>query len=102
MECRMADRALAHTRQAGSLAICPAGIDCAADGAGSVEVVIVAIDPGRFALAAAEESALEAQLVERFSGYDRALLDLAHTLASESASDYPNGPLFWSEAATGF
>jgi AraC family transcriptional regulator len=36
------------------------------------------------------------------SGYDQALLDLARTLALESANGYPNGPLFWNEAASGF
>jgi hypothetical protein len=30
-ECRMADRTLSHEPPPGSLAICPAGIDCAAD-----------------------------------------------------------------------
>ena len=41
-------------------------------------------------------------MIERLSGYDQALLDLARTLASGSADDYPNGPLFWNEAASGF
>jgi AraC family transcriptional regulator len=39
---------------------------------------------------------------ERLSGYDQALLDLARTLALESAADYPNGPLYWNEVASGF
>jgi hypothetical protein len=38
------------------LAICPAGIDCAADAMGSVDAVIVAVDPGHLAVAAAEDS----------------------------------------------
>ena len=58
--------------------------------------------PGRLALAAAESSALEAQLNERLSGYDQGLLDLGRTLASECAKDYPNGPLCWTEIASGF
>jgi hypothetical protein len=41
-----------------------------------VDVLIIAIDPGRFALAAAEDRALDAQLIERFSSYDRLLLSL--------------------------
>ncbi len=51
-ECRMADRTLSHDPPAGSLAICPAGIDCAANADGSVDAILIAIDPGRFALAA--------------------------------------------------
>jgi AraC family transcriptional regulator len=54
------------------------------------------------ALAAAEGSALEAQLNERLSGYDQELLDLARTLVSESAGGYPNGPFYWNEVASGF
>jgi AraC family transcriptional regulator len=46
------------------LAICPAGIDCAADAMESVDAVIVAVDPGHIAVAAAEDSALEAHLIE--------------------------------------
>jgi AraC family transcriptional regulator len=101
-ECRMADRRLSHQPPAGSLAICPAGIDCAADAEGSVDAILVAIEPRQLALAAAEDSALEAQLIERLSGYDQALLDLARLLALESVYDYPNGPLFWNEVASTF
>jgi len=60
----------------GSRAACNAGIDQAADAVGSLDVLVIAIDPGRFALAAAEDRALDAQLIERFSGYDRPLLSL--------------------------
>jgi AraC family transcriptional regulator len=102
IECRIAGRELWHEPPAGSLAICPAGIDCAADAEGSTDALVVAIDPSQLALAAAEDSALEARLNERLSGYDQALLDLARTLALESADDYPNGPLFWSEVASRF
>jgi AraC family transcriptional regulator len=101
-ECRMADRMLSHEPPAGSLAICPAGIDCAADTDGSVDAMLVAIDPAKLALAAAEDSALELQLMERLSGYDRALLELARILALESVHRYPNGPLFWNEVAGDF
>jgi AraC family transcriptional regulator len=100
--CRIAGHTLRHEAPAGSLAICPAGIDCAADAEESVDALLVAIDPGQLALAAAEGSALEARLNERLSGYDQALLDLARTLASESADGYPNGPLYWNEVASGF
>jgi AraC family transcriptional regulator len=101
-ECRMADRRLSHAPPAGSLAICPTGIDCAGDAEGSVDAILVAVDPGRLALAAAEDSAPEAQLIERLEGYDQALFDLARTLAQESAGDYPNGPLYWNEVAGDF
>jgi AraC family transcriptional regulator len=101
-ECRIAGRALRHEVSAGSVAICPAGIDSAADAEGSVDATLVAIHPGQLALAAAEESALEAKLIERFSGCDQTLLDLARTLASESADGYPSGPLYWNEIASGF
>jgi AraC family transcriptional regulator len=36
------------------------------------------------------------------TGYDQALLDLARSLASEAAGNYPNGSLYWNEAASGF
>jgi AraC family transcriptional regulator len=101
-DCRIAGRSLRHEPPAGSLAICPAGIDAAADADGSVDAILVAIDPGQLALTAAENSALEAQLVERLSGYDPALLELAGILVQESAGGYPNGPLFWAEIASGF
>src|SRR5258706_12858016 len=49
--------------RAGSLANCPAGIDAVADAEQSVDAIFVTIDPGR--LAAAEDAALEVQLMER-------------------------------------
>jgi len=101
-DCRIADRALAHKPSPGNLAICPAGADYAAKSEGSVEATIVAIDPGQFALAAVEGSAFEAELIERFSGCDQALFDLARSLAVECADGYPNGPLFWNGMASSF
>jgi hypothetical protein len=71
----------------GSLAIYPAGIECGVEVKESVDALIVAIDPDRLALAAAESSALGARLTERLSGYDEALFDLAHNLALEGAAD---------------
>ena len=102
IERRMAGRALRREAPAGSLAICPAGFDCAADVEESADTLVVAIDPSWFSLAAAEDLALEAQLMGCLFGYDQALLDLAHTLALENADDYPNGPLFWNEIAGDF
>jgi AraC family transcriptional regulator len=81
IDCRIAGRTLAHEAPGGSLAICSAGSDCGADAEERVNALLVAIDPGRFALDAAEDSALEAHLNERVSGYDQVLLDLARTLA---------------------
>jgi AraC family transcriptional regulator len=100
--CRLANRAVSHDVPAGSLSICPAGIDCAAEAGESVAAILVAIDPGRLALAAAEDSAPEPQLIGRFSGRDMTLLELARILVRESAEGYPNGPLFWNEIADSF
>jgi AraC family transcriptional regulator len=102
IDCRIAGRTLRHEAPGGSLAICPAGSDCGADAEEGVDALLVAIDPGRFALAAAEGSALEARLNERLSDYDQGLLDLARSLTSESANDYPNGPLYWNQVASSF
>ena len=98
-DCRIGDRALQHEPPVGSLAICPAGIDCAADAKGSIDAILIAVDPRHLALAAAEDSALEAQLIVRLAGSDHELLSVANTLVSESKSNYPNGPLFWNELA---
>jgi AraC family transcriptional regulator len=101
-ECRIADRMLSHEPQAGSMTICPTEADYCADADRSVEAILVAIDPHHLALAAAEDSALDAQLIERFTGYDQPLLDLARDLVSESANGYPNGPLYWNGIASVF
>jgi AraC family transcriptional regulator len=101
-DCRLADQRLRHDMPSGSLAICPAGIDCTAQADDNIDALVVAIEPGQFALAAAEESALEAQLIGRFSARDGVLLDRARILAAESTDNYPNGPLFWNEVASSF
>jgi AraC family transcriptional regulator len=101
IECRMADRTLWHEAPAGSLAICPAGMDCAADAGQNVDAIIVAINPAKLALATVE-STPEAQLIERLCGHDEPLLDLARILVAESADDYREGSLFWSEVASNF
>jgi AraC family transcriptional regulator len=84
------------------LAICPAGMDCVAETGESTDALMVIVEPGRFALATAEDGALEARLNLRFSGYDHVLFELARVLAQESAGGFPNGPLFWNEVATSF
>jgi AraC family transcriptional regulator len=101
-DCRIAGRALRHEPPSGSLAICPAGVDCSADAGGDVEAILVAIDPQRLALAAADGAVLETRLVERFSGYDDVLLALADRLTRECALGFPDGPLFWNETASHF
>jgi AraC family transcriptional regulator len=102
-DCRIAGKPLQHLqRTAGSLAIMPVGADYLADAEGSVDALLVTIDPGRFALAAAEGAAIEAQLVDRLTGCDQALFDFARRLALECASGYPNGPLFWNAMANAF
>lgn len=102
LDCRMAGQRLCHETTTGALAICPAGIDCSAETDASADMLVVAIKPGQLALAAAEDSALEAQLNERLSGYDSELMRYARALAAENAAAYPNGPLFWNEAADRF
>lgn len=102
IDCRIGGQTLRHDGPPGSFAICPAGIDCKADADQSVEALFVAIDPGQLALAAAENEALDARLIDRLSGYDRTLFDFARTLALESGDGYPNGPLFWNDAASAF
>jgi len=101
IECRIGGRMLRHEPGAGSLAICPAGIDCSAETASSMESLLLVIKPDHLALAAAEDSALDARLNERLSGYDQKLLGFAQMLALESANGCPNGPLLWNETANG-
>jgi AraC family transcriptional regulator len=101
-ECRLAGRVLRHEVLPGARGIAPAGADCVVDTPTGGDALFVAIDPGVFALAAAEDSALEAQLIESFAFYDQELLDLGRMLLLESLDDYPNGPLFWSEIASRF
>jgi AraC family transcriptional regulator len=101
-ECRMAGRAVDHVPPTGTLAITPAGSDSSGDAVGNADLILVTIDPGQLALVAAEVSAPGAQLSDFLLGYDLALFDLARTLSLESAREYPNGPLFWNEVASGF
>jgi AraC family transcriptional regulator len=102
VNCSVADQVLSHKPSPGCLAIAPAGADHSGDGEGSAELIMVAIDPRRLALAAAERSAFAAELIERLSGRDQALFDLARSLAAECADGYPNGPLFWNDMASTF
>jgi len=101
-DCRMAGRTLLHEMAAGGHAICPAGIDSSAETDASVDILLVAIQSSRLALAAAEEAALDARLNELLGGRDPVLFGFARALASESADGYPNGPLFWNGVADAF
>jgi AraC family transcriptional regulator len=67
-----------------------------------VEVMIVAIEPDRFTLAAAEDAVPDAQLSRRLVGYDATLFELGGLLAVESAGQRLNGPLFWNDIASRF
>jgi AraC family transcriptional regulator len=102
VEKRMAGRVDCVERPVGSLTIDPAGFDFGADADERMDILVVAVDPGRLALAAAEGTLPEAQLIERLGGDDPALLALARTLAFESVHNYPNGALSWNEAASSF
>jgi AraC family transcriptional regulator len=101
-DCRVVDQVLSHTPSLGCVAICPSGADYTAESEGSAEAIIVAIDPGQFALAAAESSALGAELIERLAGYDQALFDVARGLAAECLRGYPHGALYWNGVASAF
>src|SRR5271166_5203728 len=102
VEKRMAGRIAHYERPVGSLTINPARYDFAADADEDVEILAVAVDPGRMALAAAEGALPEAQLIERLGGEDPALFALARTLAFENVHNYPSGALSWNETASSF
>ncbi|HTG23295.1 MAG TPA: hypothetical protein VK681_24865 [Reyranella sp.] len=57
-DCRIGDRTLRHEPMSGALVVCPAGIDSAAHAKESLDAILVAVEPGRFAFAAAEGLAL--------------------------------------------
>lgn len=84
IKCRAAGRVLFHKAHEGSLAICPAGLDTSAEADQDLNAMLVAVRPDKFALAAAEDGTLEAQLIGRLCGHDQTLLDLAGVLARES------------------
>jgi AraC family transcriptional regulator len=102
IKCRLAGRALYHKAHEGSLAILPAGLDTSADTDHDLNGLLVAVRPDKFALAAAEDGTLDAELIGRLCGHDQALLDLAGVLARESREGYPHGTMFWNETAGQF
>jgi AraC family transcriptional regulator len=100
IECHMDGRVSRHHADTGSLAICPAEVEASAETA-EIEAVIglllVTVDPSRLALAAAEDAAVDARLDMNISGRDPELLAIAWLLATEGASAYPHGSLYWSD-----
>ena len=100
--CRVAGKAFSHEAPEGSLAVLPAGVDAACDRSADTTSLLICVEPARLALAAAEESAFAAKLLDRMTGYDANLLHLGLLLIEECAADYPRGALFWNEAASRF
>jgi AraC family transcriptional regulator len=85
----------------GAVTVLPAGIDYHADADGDVDVLAIAIDRDQLALAAADDSAPQAEIVECFAGiHNPVLFDFVRTLALESARGYPEGALFWNDVAS--
>jgi hypothetical protein len=68
----------------------------------SMRSILVLVDPAKLSLAAAEDSALDAQLVGRLNGFDEGLLTTASVLANELRNGYPRGTVYWNEAAGRF
>jgi hypothetical protein len=68
--CHIAGRSLSHEPPPGSLAVCIAESGYGADADGTAEAIVVSVDVGRLALAAAEDSEIDAQLIDRFWDYD--------------------------------
>jgi AraC family transcriptional regulator len=100
IECRMDGRISRHHADVGSLAVCPAEIEAAAVTAeteAQIGLLLIAVNPGHLALAAAEDAAVDARLDICLSGRDPELLAIAQLLDAESRSGYPNGSLYWSE-----
>jgi AraC family transcriptional regulator len=102
IECRRETRRAKQDAPTGALAICPAGIECAADAQESANALMVSVDPGQLSLAAAEDSTLDVRLHERWLDFDQALFNLAQALARESRLSYPSGAIFWNAIANRF
>jgi AraC family transcriptional regulator len=102
VHCRWTGRALTHDAPEGSISIHPAGIDCCLDTDRSMRSILVLVDPAKLSLAAAEDSALDAQLIGRLNGFDEGLLTAARMLANELRNGYPRGTVYWNEAAGRF
>ena len=102
LDCRVAGGRLCHEPTTGGIAILPAGVDASVGSNIAADVMVVAVKPGRLALAAADDMAVEAQLRERISGNDRTLLEIARRLAKESATGHVSGLRLWNDTANDF
>jgi AraC family transcriptional regulator len=102
LDCRVAGNRLRHEPITGSIAILPAGVDSSVGSNTTADVMLVTVKPARLALAAAEDSAIEAQLRERLSGHDQTLLEIARRLEIESQMGHANGLRLWNDAADDF
>jgi AraC family transcriptional regulator len=102
IDCRVAGKALSHLACEGSLSVFPAGVDAACDRCVDTTTLLISVEPGRLALAAAEDSAFAAEPIGRLAGYDANLLHLGRLLIEECAANYPRGALFWNETASRF
>jgi len=102
LKCQIGEHRLFHAPRFGAVAICPAGIDSSVESDTDMDALLLAIEPSRLTLAAAEDDAPQARLNERLSGYDARLFAIARRLMAETKAGYPNGPLFWSEIGDEF
>jgi len=102
INCRVAGEAFVHEARIGAVGICPAGADTECYGNGTIETLVVSIEPGTLALAAAEDNVPGMQIVRQPSGEDYELCNIARTLATESAHGFPNGALYWNDVAASF
>jgi AraC family transcriptional regulator len=102
LDCRVAGGRLRHEPITGGIAILPAGVDGSVGSNTTADVMVVAVKPGRLALAAADDLAVEAQLRERIAGHDRTLLEIARRLAAETQTEHANGLRLWNDTADDF
>ena len=67
----------------GSLAVFPSGVDAGCDRSADATSLLICVEPGRLALAAAEDSAFVAELIDRLAGDETNLLHLGLLLIEE-------------------
>jgi AraC family transcriptional regulator len=102
INCKLGTQVLRHWSHCGTMAICPAGVDTSAYTQQDLDSVLIAVEPDKLALAAAQEGVLGIQLIGRLSGDDQTLFELALALVKESRERYPRGTVFWNETAGRF
>jgi AraC family transcriptional regulator len=102
IDCRIADRTLRQRRRQGRWrSVLPVSTAAPMPKKASTPLSSRSI-PASSRSRLRKGSALDAQLKERLSGYDQTLVDIARTLALESAKDYPDGAVYWNEVAGSF